>query len=220
MKKEQKTEALKLRKQGYSLTEISSQLHIAKSTASLWLRSVELSTQAAMRIKQRRDMGRDRAAHARKISTDRKLIAAIQNGKTSLRKIHFSKEYNQLLCALLYWCEGTKLRRGGTLTFTNSDPELVHIFLNLLRHSFDIDECKLRLVVHLHTYHKERDQLRFWSKVTNIPLTQCNRPYRKAHTGIRTREGYQGCVSVRYHDVVLGRKIEGIAKAFLNKRGP
>lgn len=219
-KKKELAEAITLRKRGYSLNEIARTLQISKSTASLWLRHIPLPQHAMSVIQEKRDAGRSRAAAIRRSHTDERLSKALLQGQRLVTRISFSKDMTKLLCALLYWCEGTKLKRGRTIAFTNSDPELVQTFLQLLRSGFHIEESKLRFVVHLHDYHEEDAQLQFWSKMTNIPLTQCLKPYRKNHTGIRTRDGYQGCVSVRYHDVELGRQIEGIAKAFLNKRGP
>ena len=119
----------------------------------------------------------------------------------------------------MYWCEGTKIKRGEVLGFTNSDPLVIASFLKLLREGFSIDEQKLRATLHIHDYHNADAQLRFWSKVTTIPLSRFHRPYRKPHTGVRTREGYQGCISIRYLNVDFGRRLEAIAIAFLENKG-
>jgi len=51
MKREKlKIKAEKLRRQGFSFREISEELKISKSTASLWLRNVGLSKDAKERI--------------------------------------------------------------------------------------------------------------------------------------------------------------------------
>ena len=212
-------EAIKLRKLGWSLNEISDSLQIAKSSASLWLSAIELSEVAKERIQQKRAEARERAANTKRNHVDKKFKDARTYGEEVLSRANMSLDTVRLLCALIYWCEGTKIRRSEVMGFTNSDPQLMASFLKLLRAGFTVDETKLRLTVHVHEYHDAKEQLQFWSEVTNIPLTQCHKPYLKPHTALRTREGYPGCASVRYYDVDFGRRLEGIAKAFLEK-GP
>lgn len=216
----EKERALQLRKQGYSLNEISNTLSVSKSSASLWVRDVSLSPHAKAVIAKKRIRAREKAAATVKIRVDKSFSLARRRGDVIVASAVFNEDASRVLCALIYWCEGVKIRRRGLFGFTNSDPLLVASFLNLLRQGFSIDEEKFRVMVHLHDYHDEKTQLRFWSKVTSIPLVQFHKPYRKPHTGTRTRDGYQGCVSIRYMNVRLGREIEGIAKAFLDLKGP
>ncbi len=216
----EKEEAISLRKEGLSLSEISTALHVSKSSASVWVKDVLLSKQAKQKIEKKRDDARERAATTHRKKVDKKLVDAHIYGKEVVENAAINADTARLLCAIMYWCEGTKIRRSEILGFTNSDPLVIASFLRLLRAGFSIDERKLRMSLHVHDYHDADTQLRFWSKVTTIPLSQFHRPYRKPHTGIRTREGYQGCVSVRYLNVDFGRRSEAIAMAFLNKEGP
>lgn len=216
----EKEKAISLRKEGFSLSEISEALRVSKSSASVWVKNILLSNQAKQRIERKRDDARERAAATHRKQVDKKLADAHIYGKKVIEKAAINADTARLLCAIMYWCEGTKIRRSEILGFTNSDPLVIASFLKLLRAGFKIDERKLRMTLHVHDYHDADAQLRFWSKVTTIPLSQFHRPYRKPHTGIRTREGYQGCVSVRYLNVDFGRRLEAIAIAFLNKDGP
>ena len=126
-------------------------------------------------------------------------------------------DHRKIMCAMLYWCEGNK--SPGTVVFTNSDHKLVKTFLKLLRESFILDEKKFHPCVHIHEYHSASRQLDFWSKTTNINKQQFTKPYRKPNTGKRIREGYQGCLSLRYHDSDLARRLLATAKAFLESMG-
>lgn len=216
----EKEKAISLRKQGYSLSEISDTLDIAKSSASLWVKDIILSKHARQKIEKKRLDARNRAGATHRKRVDKKFSDARAYGEEVIAKAAINADTARLLCAIMYWCEGTKIRRGEILSFTNSDPLVIASFLKLLRKGFSIDEQKLRVNIHLHEYHDAGAQLRFWSKVTTIPLTQFHRPYQKPHTGIRTRERYQGCASIRYLNVDFGRRLEAIAIAFLNKEGP
>jgi hypothetical protein len=120
-------------------------------------------------------------------------------------------EIQLLICALTYWCEGAK--DTNRVDFTNADPNLVKLFLNFFRSSFDVTPEKFRVRLHLHSYHDTTKQMNFWSKVTGIPKKQFTKPHLKQHTGIQTRENYQGCVGIRYHDADIARQLKATAIA-------
>ncbi len=127
-------------------------------------------------------------------------------------------DHDKILCAMIYWCEGAKSARSGVM-FTNSDPSLVASFLRLLRSSFTLDEGKFRVCIHLHSYHKAKKQLDFWSKITDIDRRQFIKPYRKVSTGRYSHKDYEGCVSIRYYSSDVARRLIAVAKAFLTKKG-
>ncbi|HVN26702.1 MAG TPA: hypothetical protein VMT99_03575 [Candidatus Paceibacterota bacterium] len=212
--------AVQLRRDGYSLNEILSEIHIAKSTLSRWVRDVELDAKARKRLLERIQIGQLAARDQKK----NKVLASIRSydrdAMVDLERIRLKPEYARLLCCMLYWCEGAKDRNNG-VRFTNSDPALVSLFLALFRNSFSLDERKFRVCMHLHAYHEPMQQLDFWSEITNISKRQFLKPYRKANTGKRTREGYQGCVTVYYHDNAVARRLLSFAMtalSVLNKR--
>lgn len=212
--------AISMRQQGSSLREISLSLGISKSTASLWVRDVRLSKEALARLARIREDGRRKAGRTHTRLRRERLHKAYVYAKNLLSSISISPDTARLICALLYWCEGAKLRPQRTFSFTNSDPQLVETFLRLLREGFAVEESRLRLNLHIHEYHDPAQELLFWSNLTKIPLSRCHKPYVKPHTGKRTRENYRGCVSIRYLDIALGREVEAIAKVFLGHPGP
>lgn len=213
-----KREAVRLRKKGYSLNEISNKVGIAKSTASLWLREVKLSHTAIKRLLDRESMGRIKLNLAK--AERRKILQEIADDKAAhlLSSLRLDWNYSKIYCALLYWCEGGK--RDGGVYFTNSDPKMISIFLKLFRKAFSLDESKFRVHVHLHDYHSPTKQLKYWSQIAGIPLKQFSKPYQKKNTGKRIRENYQGCVSIRYCDVNIVREIRAIINKFIDKVGP
>ncbi len=220
-KSAQKIRAIELREQGYSLSEISETLKVSKSSASLWVRSSTLSEAAQSSLAKKRSEGRQRSGNTHRKRTDLRIKEARAYAAHILKGVELNPDTSRLLCSLLYWCEGTKIRRSNTFSFTNSDPQLVATFMRLFRAGFDVDERKLRLSLHVHEYHDTEKQLRFWSRIATIPLEQCHKPYQKPHTAKQTREGYQGCVGIRYHDTDLARRLESIAIVFLEEnKGP
>lgn len=211
-------QAKKLRARGYSLKEISEKLNISKSTASVWFRNFKLSPGALKRLEKRRLLGSVRASETKRKKREAvdKLLA--DEASLLIKSTDITKKHLQLFCALLFWCEGTKDTHAG-VWFVNSDPLLIKAFLAILRLSFNIQEKRLRACIHLHDYHSPKKQTLFWSKITGIPKSQFIKPYQKPHTAKRIKENYQGCISIRYYDSLLARRISALAQKLLKRYG-
>ena len=211
MKEESKKKAIVLRRQGYSLSEVSIKLKIAKSTASVWLKDIELSNSELSELKKKIQAGRLKGVASNKFKKDVLLANIAKKAKKDIFSINGNVILNKLFCSLLFWGEGSK--SGSDLRIINSDPELIKVFLKLLRISFSIDESKFRVVLHLHKYHNIEKQKRYWSKITDIPLSAF-KVYLKANTGKNKKEKYQGCVSVRYYDYKISLELTDYYKEF------
>ena len=216
----EKNEAIRLRNMGHSLNEIATLLTVSKSSTSLWLRDVQLSRLAQKRISQKRAKAYQKSARTHRNQTRKRLEEATLSAEKILARFDPNQNILMVLCALLYWCEGEKTKNDQTLTFANSDPNLVATFLYLLRKSFKLDEKKFRICLHLHDYHEQKKQIRFWSHLTGVPSSQFSKTYQKPHTGKRKRQGYAGCASIRYYDTRIARKVQALARAVLRKYGP
>ncbi len=215
MKKMLIEKARLLRKQGYSYLEIARSLNISKDTAHRWTKDVLLDSDAQARIQQRLISGRQRSTQIR-ILNNRAIIDRIhQEAESSLTLYQRSDLSEKILCALIYWCEGSKTK--SLVGFTNSDPQLIRLFLCLLRKSFTLDERKFRVVVHIHDYHDDDTQKSFWSNVTNVPVCQFTKSYLKQHTGKVRRQDYQGCISVRYYDALIAKQLQALAIAYMQR---
>ena len=200
----ERNKAKELRAVGSSIKEIARTLRVSQSTASIWVRTVELSSQAKRRIEQKRIDGRKRATQilqGKRVARQEasRLLAHQLRG---LAKPTTSEKY--MLASMIYECEGGK-GGYGVLEFTNSDPVLVKIFLTLLRKTFTLDESKFRVVMHLHSYHNEEIERAFWSKVCAIPKNKFLKTYQKKESGIRKKINYRGCVQIKYFDVNIKR---------------
>ena len=211
---ETKEKAVLLRKKGYSFTEIANKLNIAKSTTSLWLRDIILDEKAKDRLVKRGVMGRYKATlrwQEKRIREEKhnNLLASKIIGK-----VKRNREHMKLYCSLLYWCEGGK-SENSEVRFVNSDPELIRVFVSIFREAFSpIQEEKFRILMYLHGYHDENIQKDFWSNLTGISKDLFQKTYHKHHTKKRIKDGYPGCIAVRYYDVKIARQIKSIYKIF------
>jgi hypothetical protein len=212
-----KSQALALRQKGMLYSDVAKELGIAKSTAFAWTHSLPLDA-----IEKERALTNLKAIQHKKIMR----LAIINRQKRVDREktiyeeaqrivgnAPLSIDHKKLFCSILFWCEGGKDVRGG-IQFINSDPVMIGKFLSLLREAFPLKEEKFRALVHLHDYHHQENQLKYWSKITQIPLSQFHKPYLKPHTGKNIREGYQGCISIRYLDSALGKLLKMIYSEF------
>ncbi|NQU77524.1 hypothetical protein HQ544_02390 [Candidatus Falkowbacteria bacterium] len=216
--KEEYQRAIELRQKGYTLREISELLRISKSTASLWCRKTILSDGAKRIIKLKSEQGTARGLRTVQKNREKLRNEISSKVEKKLNNAFFNDSIYELLCSLIYICEGATDVNSGA-TFINSDPGLIQLYLFLLRKSFKLDEKKFRVCVHLHTYHEKAKQIKYWSKITKIPLEQFMKPHQKRSTGKRTKEGYQGCISIRYYDYRVAIELRSMYLVFLKKTG-
>jgi hypothetical protein len=193
--------AMELRSKGYSLREISEDLKISKSTASVWLSNVGITSAGYNRLERISDEGRRKGIEA----TKNKKIQRQQNvANKTIKFVDNLDGYNidqcKVFLAMLYWGEGAKT--GNRLTFINSDPLMIKTYLFLLRKCFKIDESKLRSVLHVHKYHDQDELLRYWQDITGINKKNFS-IYQKDNTAKRIKQDYKGCVSIRYGNINL-----------------
>lgn len=216
MKILERHKAVAMRERGFSLNEIAGKLKVAKSSVSMWVSDVELSPAAEKALLGKIKLGQFIAAKKKLAKTKATEDKYFNEARDSIKKVNIKGYYSKLLCALIYWCEGAKSNKNG-INFVNSDYKLVKTFLGLLRKSFELDENKFRPCIHLHSYHNPQKQLDFWSHITDINKEQFVKPYIKSNSGKRIHDGYQGCIAIRYHSNDLARRLNSIAKAFINK---
>jgi len=215
---ELKEKASGLRVRGYSVKEIAKKLGIAQSTSSLWIRNIQLNDVAKERLNRRRLLRYYKSALRWQKKRKKDERHYLDNALRIVNKIKLNVNHAKVFCALLYWCEGGK-GYYESLRFINSDPALAKTFLNLLRKGFSIEEKKFRVLMHLHSYHNEKKQKKFWSKVTKIPKNQFNKTFLKSNTKKRIRSNYPGCVAISYHNRKTARELRSIYKVFSKKMG-
>lgn len=211
-----KKKAKVLRARGYSIREISEKLGVSKGSVSPWVRGVKLTKSAQNRISRLRERGRVKASKTHRNLKKGRLIESKNRALEINKKAKWSKQTSKILCAMIYWCEGAKA--DSSVAFTNSDPDLIKKFLELFRESFDLDEEKFSVCVHMHEYHNVNKQIKFWSEITGIPKSQFMRPYQKKNGKVRIRKNYQGCVSISYYSAKVAQDLLALARSYL--KGP
>lgn len=191
--------ARKMRRKGFSLREIAIKFGISKSTVSLWTSKEKVTIKGKIRIINNQNKAREKAFFI--LKKRRILIQKLieKNARSALKEIKINTALSKLLCSIFIWTEGEK-GKHDRVGFTNSDPQMIKVFLSLLRMSFVLDEEKFRALVHIHEYHNRDEVLNFWSEITKIPLSKFYKCYLKPHTGKRKRDNYMGSLHISYFD--------------------
>lgn len=205
--------AKKLRRDGYSTREIGEALCISRSTASLWVRDEKMSDTGRNRFKNLLIFSQLKARKKLSDKNDQYLKELDNDCQVLKRKGQYSVDDLKVFLALLYWCEGAKSERS--FYFINSDPEMIRVYLKLLRVAFKIKEEKLYAWLHLHSYHNQEQMINYWSKITGIDKNRIH-IYNKKNSGLRKKENYKGCLSLRYNDYRLFDEVMLIIERFIN----
>lgn len=163
----QKIKAIKLRKEGMSYSEILKMVPVAKSTLSIWLKSVDLSKPQQQRLTAKKLAAAKRGGDARKKMRIDTTAEIVNRSKKQIGVV--SKRELFLIGAILYWAEGTKEKEGtpgSGIQFTNSDPKMLRIFLLWLRSVCKIDEEKIHFQIYLHETNaaRVREVVTYWSR--------------------------------------------------------
>lgn len=207
-----RAKARELRLQGMTYDQIQVELGCSKSSISLWVRDLPKPERRRSREEssaigrrgweatlQRRDVERQaqkrRAADEVGAMTDRELF---------------------LLGVGLYWAEGTKSKPYRTqerVTFVNSDPGMIEVFLAWLR-LVGVDEAHLRFHILIHETADIAEAEQFWASLTGAGPEAFGKTSLKRHSPRTNRKNvgaeYRGCLVVRVlKGADLYRRIEG-----------
>ncbi len=129
----------------------------------------------------------------------------------------------QIVGLILWWTEGTRSRRDKRwknavsypIEITNTDPEIIRIFLDFLRNDIGIIEERLKLQLQIHEDNDLKKCEKYWSGITKIPRSRFNktiiRPLGKK------RGKTEGTCKIRYTDKKTYYKLLGFLKDILNQ---
>lgn len=205
-KVEAQEQARAMRARSMTLQDIATELGVAKSSVSRWVRDVPFTPSKRRTGPQRRP----HPAHDAKLAQ----IAALDAEGVERTGI-LSEEAFLVAGVALYAGEGSKTDRQ--VRFANTDARMVRFFCAWLRRFFGVDEARLRVRVYLHQGLDLDRAYAHWSDVTGVPIEQFRAPYRAvADATIRRNKHEFGCVYVNYACSTTHRRIMGLVRALLS----
>ncbi len=187
-----------------------------RSTAVSWCLGIEMSRAGQKRHKkvvaERLLVAQGKSVANRKAERLSRVGAAAERAQNSGPFLATMPAKKAILGAL-YLAEGTKGQRGGP-TFGNSDPEIIRLYLRLLRECFTLDESKFRCTLQARAGQDTVSLEKFWLKETGIPKSQ----FYKARVDTRgsgqlTRKpDYKGVCRIDYFETDLLYEISAIGR--------
>ncbi|MFI7009843.1 hypothetical protein [Streptomyces sp. NPDC050145] len=201
-----------LRLQGWTYDRIQAELDCSKSSISLWVRDLpkprprDPSAQAKLAARkhwEHESAMRD-AERQRTKSAAREAIAPLTDRELFLVGV------------ALYWSEGTKDKpydRRESVTFVNSDPTMIQVFLAWLD-LLEVDRDRLRFCVMIHETADVAGAESYWADLVGADSSSFYKTTLKRHTPKTVRKNvgdtYRGCLAVRVlRGSDLYRRIEG-----------
>lgn len=199
-----KPEVIALRKQGKTYGEIQKAigLKIPKSTLSNWCSSVSLTYQQKLNIENKIisniNRGRMIAIEVNRIKRAA-YLKSIEKKVLHLKNKLKDKDIAKIALAMLYLGEGLK-RKNASIMLGNSDPEIIKLFMKLMRHCYDIDETKFRCTLQCRADQNIKKLEKFWSNITKIPLDKFYKAQIDPRTiGKKTKKtDYKGVCRIDY----------------------
>ena len=214
-KQKEKSNAVALRKDGFSYNEILKIVPVAKSTLSLWLRSVGLARKQKQRLTMLKMEAALRGAKAKKVKRQIKTIEIKNIAIRDIRRI--TKRELWLIGVALYWAEGSKQKEhlvSQQVRFSNSDPLMIKLFLRWLSLICGISLDNVEFELYIHKTADIKSAQKFWLNVLRIPSVRLQKVRIKKNKINTKRKNigkqYHGLISIRVRrSTDLNRRIDG-----------
>ena len=221
----EKENAIKLRKQGKTYTDILRAIPVARSTLALWLKEVKLSKPERQRFTEAKRLASLRGGQVKRQQRIEKQSKIFLEARSNIKSLASYELF--LIGIVLYWAEGTKEKEyypGSQLQFSNMDPKIIRVFLAWLKKVCKISKNMIIFNIFLHQTHRNRvEQVReYWANQTGFPVTSFAIVYwknNKLKTNRRNvEESYHGVLKIkvrRSSDLV--RKVAGWSEGIFEK---
>lgn len=219
-----KFKAYKLRMAGRSYNEITRLLKIPKSTLSGWFTDLELPEEATKRLGNRVHTASLRGLIAR--NKNQTIMAEARSRKMHNEGNKLIKNINKrdllIIGVALYWAEGYKrpivihgrTRTSHRVSLTNSDPNLICIFLEFLRETCKIPDEKITIWIRYFEHQDPVYLLDFWQKRCNMPYSNLRKTLQTVSISSQRKKSYNslpfGVAQISVNSTNLYHKIMGM----------
>lgn len=212
MKDKERKISRRLRNLGWSLRAITKHVKCSKSSISRWVEDIPLTEEQIAKLKSNQDRGRAAAAnHPNGPKTIwAKIRSDIVNSATKEIPSGCPIHVLRFVGSALYWGEGSKSERN-MVSFSNTDPHMVGLMMRFFKDVCNVSDSKFRGVVHIHPHLDKAKAQKYWSEVSEIPISQ----FHKTQTAIsRASKGKKdnlpfGTFKIVICDVRLQSRLKG-----------
>jgi len=189
-----KSEAEKLRAEGYSFLEIAKKLNVGKSTARFWTKDIKLSEKDRQRLYTKTIKILSAGPNSSRVRRQREIEKIKISAEKEIGDIKDASAL-KLIGAMLYWAEGNKTKQ---FALTNSDPLLVKFFIEWARNVFDVSPVDFKAYLNIHSEQNDVEIKKFWSTITGIPLGNFGKSFIKpVGKNYKKNKLYYGTIKIR-----------------------
>ncbi len=194
---------------------------VSSSSVSRWVRDVELTAAQEAALRDANPIyNRQRSGTAQSSANARaRRLEAQQHGKALAWQ---GDPLHQMGC-MLYWAEGSRNR--NQLVFTNSDPEMVDLFVHFLRRCYGITDERIALTINVHLGNGlALEEIEgWWLRRLGLPATSLrqsmvNRPSRASQRKRRTLP--YGTARIAVSSTALVQSVLGAIQAYAALQKP
>lgn len=183
--REKREQALALRKQQISYSEIKKVLNVSKSTLSLWLRDFPLSQERINELRGNSEKRIEKYRETRRKTKEKRLQGFYLEQK---KKIFPLNKRDLFIAGLfLYWGEGSKTISKEVFV-SNTDPAVISVFIKWMEIIFKIAKSDLKFRMHFYENTDVKKEMAFWAKSLNVSESQFTKPYIKKTSSLRINE--------------------------------
>jgi hypothetical protein len=191
--KKYKARAINLRKKGLSYKEIKETIPVSKSTLSIWLKDVLLSSKHRARLYTKQIEILSRGTQSQKERRKREIDSIVEKAEKEINS-PLSPESYRVFGAALYWAEGDKKQN---FEVTNSDPYLIKFMVEWIGKMFHVSPAVLKAYLNIYPQQNETGLKKFWSSLTHIPVKNFGKSYVKSMSrGYKRNNLYYGTIKI------------------------
>lgn len=150
------------RKQGLSIPELMIKYSLPKTTIWHHVHKIVMSEDMVRKIMSTKGGSHKRRLERERLAYDHAL--SLLNSEQNQRLI--------LATSMLYWAEGHK----KTLVFTNTDSNMILIYLKFLYGVLGVEKSKVSLLIRIPSSVSQQDIIDYWSKTVPVlpSMIKCN----------------------------------------------
>lgn len=173
-KEEQRKTARELRLNGLSMNKIAEKVGVSKSSISYWVRDIILSDEQKEVLYSKQNNGRQNFIEAQKqcvLNCKMNRLKCQNEGKNKI-DVFVGINRDLLLCgSMLYWAEGQKRNNKNVVNFSNSDVNMLVLFLNFLFKCFSVKREEIRLSINCYNDLRSVEETeKYWLEKLNLPI--------------------------------------------------
>ena len=165
--------AIKLRKRGFSYSEILKIVPVSNGTISRWCSNVPLSE------KQEKRLWRRKVRNPFILKLEKDAVKRKKAGQKWARKmvkmIPCDEKSLFIIGIMLYWAEGARFSSSPTIQFTNTDSKMIKIMMKFFRIIMEVSEEKFRITVRIREGGIIRKAENYWQRITKVSKKKFNK---------------------------------------------